>query len=550
MALRYSEERNIQMIVYLMKQYGIHNVIVCPGAGNITFVATIQTDPFFHLWSVIDERSAVYMACGLAQETGEPVCVSVTCNAAVRNAIPGMTEAYYRNLPILLCSFSYNFNNIGNYWPQVLDESVWPNDAQKFTVGIPTILNPEEEWKAGVNLNRALCHLLHQNGGPVHIVCETRFNKNYREGVLPEAPVIEVCTQGDSLPALSGGPVGIYAGNHKKWSDVLTEEVDRFCELYDAVVICDNTSNYHGKYGINPSIVWNQQKVEPEMKRFDVIIHIGSISGSYIIPKANRVWRVDRDGAIRDAFMKLSHVFEMEEAEFFRAYNEKAMTKPVGEMKFYGKWSNAVHELRKRVPKLPLSNAWIAQQSSMLLPEGSAVYFAILNTLRCWNLFELAPGVDGYSNTGAFGIDGGLSTLMGMSFANPEKLYFGIFGDLGFFYDMNALGNRHLNHNVRILVVNNGIGTEFKTYKHFAEELGDEVDSFIAAQGHFNSPVLLKHYAQDLGMEYFSAASKEEFLKVYSSFFSAQAREKPLLFEVFTKSSDETEALKRMYNIL
>ncbi len=83
--MRYSEERNIQMLVYLMKQYGIHNVIVCPGAGNITFVATIQTDPFFHLWSVIDERSAVYMACGLAQETGEPVCVSVTCNAAVRN---------------------------------------------------------------------------------------------------------------------------------------------------------------------------------------------------------------------------------------------------------------------------------------------------------------------------------------------------------------------------------------------------------------------------------------------------------------------------------
>ncbi len=76
------------------------------------------------------------------------------------------------------------------------------------------------------------------------------------------------------------------------------------------------------------------------------------------------------------------------------------------------------------------------------------------------------------------------------------------------------------------------------------------MDSFIAAQGHFNSPVLLKHYAQDLGMEYFQAASKEEFLKVYSSFFSAQARKKPLLFEVFTKSSDETEALKRMYNIL
>lgn len=76
--------------------------------------------------------------------------------------------------------------------------------------------------------------------------------------------------------------------------------------------------------------------------------------------------------------------------------------------------------------------------------------FSILNSLRIWNFFHISSSIECYSNVGAFGIDGGLSTLIGQSLAT-DKLCFIIVGDLAFFYDMNALSIRHVSNNVRIL---------------------------------------------------------------------------------------------------
>jgi 2-succinyl-5-enolpyruvyl-6-hydroxy-3-cyclohexene-1-carboxylate synthase len=130
-------------------------------------------------------------------------------------------------------------------------------------------------------------------------------------------------------------------------------------------------------------------------------------------------------------------------------------------------------------------------------------------------------------------------------------LYFGIVGDLAFFYDMNALGNRHVSRNLRILLVNNGKGTEFRNYNHHTSHLGDRADEFIAASGHFGnkSVTLVRHYAQDLGFEYISATNKEEFEQRQERFIMPEVTEKPMLFEVFTDSSKESRALEIMMNL-
>ena len=152
---------------------------------------------------------------------------------------------------------------------------------------------------------------------------------------------------------------------------------------------------------------------------------------------------------------------------------------------------------------------------------------------------------------GGFGIDGGVSALIGASLADTNKLYFGVIGDLAFFYDMNVIGNRHIGNNLRILLINNGKGTEFRLYKHHTAHFGEDADKYIAAAGHFGnkSTVLVKHYAQDLGFEYTSAANKQEFEQVYEHFLTVEITEKPMLFEVFTNSSDESEALETIMNI-
>ena len=208
--------------------------------------------------------------------------------------------------------------------------------------------------------------------------------------------------------------------------------------------------------------------------------------------------------------------------------------------------------MKSKLPELPFSNIWMAQQMSDKLPSGSEIHFGILHSLRSWNFFKLPKNVQSKCNVGGFGIDGGVSTMMGASFVHPDKLFIGVFGDLAFFYDMNVVGNRHVGNNVRIMLINNGKGNEFRNYNHPCYFLGDEADEYVAAAGHYGnkSSKLVKDYATDLGYEYLCASNKEEFLSVVDKFLNPTITEKPILLEVFTETHDESIALETTLNMI
>ena len=63
MSTYYTNDRTTQIVLYLLKAHGIRKVIVSPGTTNVTLVASMQIDPYFELYSAVDERSAAYMAC-------------------------------------------------------------------------------------------------------------------------------------------------------------------------------------------------------------------------------------------------------------------------------------------------------------------------------------------------------------------------------------------------------------------------------------------------------------------------------------------------------
>ena len=114
---------------------------------------------------------------------------------------------------------------------------------------------------------------------------------------------------------------------------------------------------------------------------------------------------------------------------------------------------------------------------------------------------------------------------------------------------MNSLGNRHIGKNLRILLINNGCGTEFKNYNNIAAQFGDNGSTYIAAMGHFGykSPTLVKHFAEDLGFKYLTANNKNEFNDVYQEFINPQL-DYSVIFEVFTNWQDESNALKTIDN--
>lgn len=547
--MAYSAERNVQMLIYLMKQHGIKRVIISPGATNITFVASIQQDPYFELYSSVDERSAAYMACGLATETGEPVALSCTGATASRNYYPALTEAFYRKLPILAITSTQNEGLIGQGVPQVIDRSQQPRDTVVLSVSIPTIQGEEDERYAALRLNTALLELTKNGGGPVHINLATSYSRDYSVKCLPPTRVIRRHTLEMQLPSVEGQKIAICVGAHKKMSKELTQSIETFCENYNAVVLTDHSSSYYGKYRVQANLILDQEKYCPNYTNIDLLIDIGEITGAYFRIRAKRVWRVSENGAIQDTYRTLSDVFQMTETQFFTYYAGKEGKPNLQE--YAETWKNEYNDLRNRAQDIPFSNVWVAQQLAGRMPHGSMIYLGILNTLRSWNYFELPAGVAAFSNTGGFGIDGGVSSLLGASLVNPEKLYFAVVGDLGFFYDMNALGNRHVGANMRILVINNGIGTEFKNYMHNAYLHGDAANAYIAAEGHFGkkSPMLVKHFAEDLGFTYLTASSPEEFLPCAEMFVAPEVSDRPVLLEVFTNSRDESEAHRLMRSL-
>ena len=222
-------------------------------------------------------------------------------------------------------------------------------------------------------------------------------------------------------------------------------------------------------------------------------------------------------------------------------------------MPLFEAWSREDAALREKIDEsaLPFSNIWAALKTAPRLPAGSVLHLGILNSLRSWNFFCTDPSVKGFCNTGGFGIDGCASSLLGASLASPNKLFFGVIGDLAFFYDMNSIGNRHAGKNLRIMLVSNGGGAEFKLYSHQGHAFGDDTDAFIGAFGHYGnkSRDLVRHYAQDLGFEYLAASDKESFMQSLDAFVNPQIGEAPILFELFVETQAENDALKYMHSL-
>lgn len=548
----YSAEKNVLQLIALLKAHNIKKFVVSPGTTNVCLVASLQQDDFFELYSSVDERSAAYIACGLAEESGEPVALSCTGATASRNYFSGLTEAYYRKLPILAITSSRSIGQIGQNIDQVTDRTQLPNDIVVRSVLVPVPDTKDQEWENNVKINTALIDLRRRGGGPVHINLITRYTKDFSVKSLPKERVIRYYTHGDVMPQLVGKTVGVFVGAHKKWSDKLTKSVDLFCKKFGAVVLYEPGSNYHGEYGVPYNLV-HWQKGDSAIQPFDVMIHIGDIA-VFGLNRAKEIWRVNPDGEVRDTFRKLTAVFEMDECIFFGYFNQKDNGNSHAVANMYSLWKERHNELTNLAEQaeIPFSNVWVAMQSRKKLPIGAELHLGILNSVRSWTLLTLDSSNDIFCNTGGYGIDGVMSSLIGASLADSNKLYFGILGDLSFFYDMNSLGNRHVGNNLRIMVINNGMGGEFKNHMNLAQRsgIGEDANWYISAAGHYGnkSKELIKSYSTALGFKYLSAEDADSFSKNAEEFFNPSINES-MVFEVFTSDKNDDAAISIMQSL-
>lgn len=543
-----TDDRNAQVILALFKEYGIKKIVVSPGTTNVPISRSVQVDPWFEVYSVVDERSAAYFAGGLAYESGEAVVLSCTGATASRNYIPGLTEAYYRNLPVIALTSQHHTSDFGNLVPQVTDRTSSQNDIKKISVHLPVIKDDEDYERCIISSNKALIAATTKGNGPVHINLPVS-NFSFTTQELPQVRRINYLDQlqieiqlKQLAKELHSKKVAVFIGAHRKFDKNSERQLEKFAIKFKAPIFIDHTSSYKGK---NSVLIAQLSSIKQSQNKPDLVVDIGSITGEYSVGWLTGIetWRLSEDGQVHDRLHNQTKLFDCPENVFFSTITSIAQGSTA--VDYFKQINNEVSEIV--TPTLPLSNTLISQLLSRKIPKNSNLHLAILNSLRNMNFFALDKSIDTSSNVGGFGIDGALSTMIGQSMVNQDKLTFGLVGDLAAFYDMNALGIRHIKNNLRILLVNNHGGVEFRLNPTMEDQWAEETNEFISAHGHNGS---MRAWAETMGFHYIMASTKEEFLQNIDAFCSSDINKfkNPVLFEVFTEIPDEQSSLRKIQN--
>ncbi len=531
--------RAVNYLIAMLKEYGIRNIVSSPGCQNAVFDILVWEDEYFNCFSVTDERSAAYMASGMAEETMEPVVVACTGSTASSNYIPALREAYYRNIPLIAIPFYNRNSNEYNLAAQFVDRSITQKDIKSIQVKLPEVNDDIDKNRIITYLNAALYNAKY-NKTPVIIECPSILDFS----VLPDIRKIpddvwkpkymekadESCKK-----ELENKKIAVFIGSHHKFTKEEEQKISEFAQSWSAPVFCDHTSNYHGSNKILSSLAVFSKAEHP-----DLIIDIGMVTGDYfsnLLFDKCKIWRINPKGnfnmrGINPVFKN----FVMSENKFFELMkNDKS-----GTTDYYKNVKMAVDNYK--VPELPLCNYLIIDKLTEYIPKNSILHHGVSNTKRGMNLFNFDESVDISCNVGVCGIDGAVSSLVGHSLINPDKKCFGVMGDLTFFYDMNILSNREIKNNLRILLINNNKGIEFKLGGY--KIIRDKVDNLIASANH---RTYAKGWAQNCGFHYMSSVTKDEFLSQIENFCNNEF-DKPVLFEVFTKDEDEIKGLELLLN--
>lgn len=547
----YSHIKNVQILVALLKEFNIRDVVLAPGGSDIPLIYSIENDNFFECYSIIDERSLVYFAMGISQQKNVPVVCLCTSGTAVCNFLPGMTEAYYQDVPIVAITADKHPYRQGQLETQKIDQTEIFKGICRKSVNLPMVNTSEEEWYCGRLVNEALLELNHHGRGPVHINIPVLgkisvFNADELPKVKKITRIDATASNGvwlERAETLSRAErVLLVIGQNISFSDVDIKNIKVLFKKINCAISIEHLSNLNctGALITYPLTDARDNNILDKLMP-DLVISLGNnVASAGIKPFIRRGaascchWTVDESGRVRDMFDCLTTVFECPASIFF----EKMAVLCAGSnnMEYYSLWANSLNAIPEY--EVPYSDFYAVRKLTPLIPEHSILHMAILNSTRLFQFNKLAPNVKVYCNVGALGIDGCLSTFLGQASAT-EELSVCVLGDLSYFYDMNATSIRHVGKNVRILLLNNAGAAEF----HYL--VGNKniptLNNFISAKNNRSA----MGWVESLGYRYMTASTKEELDKLLPEF--VKPSDKPVFFELFTDMEIDAEVVLDYY---
>ena len=537
-------DKMVLQLVALLKKFNVSKIVVSPGSRHNKLINSLQSDPFFKLYLVVDERSAAFFALGLIQECGETVAITCSSGTACMNYGSAIVEAYYQRLPLLVLSSDRVPELLNQCEDQMYDQASTFISCTKYHCQLPVIDTPRDEWYCNRIINEALIELTHHGRGPVHINIPfaAHHGTAYDVKTLPDARKITV----HQLPMLSSDWKNISLRLKDKkvmiiWGQSVypLHEVEKsenaFAEKYNVAVLTDKMSNCHANNAIiNTTVTMSIMKGNqaPALQP-DIVISIGANYifnneiKAYLKNGMSEHWQVGLEDKVCDPFHTLTDIFEMSESHFFDMLVENCFGKT--ENDYYLGWKE-ISDL-PTLPDMQYCELYAITKLMSQLPSNCDLQLANSQTIRMAHYIPIKEGIRVNCNRGVNGIDGSMSTAVGFG-ANSNRPLFYITGELSFFYDMNCLSIRHLSKKTRILLINNSGGAVM--YDQPRNTSTDSLPIYLAA----GETKVAKGWAESLGFKYLPAHNKDE-VDAGVKVLLDESIDTPVILEVFTNLSED-----------
>lgn len=489
---------------------GVKKVVISPGSRSTPLAMMFHAHPKLETWINVDERSAGFFALGLAKGLQEPVALLCSSGTASANYFPAIIEARYARVPLVVLTADRPHELRGVGAPQTIDQIKLYGDHVKWHQDMPI---PDENSDIGsfvkASAVRAASMAMQAPEGPVHL------NFPFREPLVPD--INREGLWGDqTLPSSQffSGKLTLSESHFEELAKTfaavekplivvgplqdseLRTAVIALAESLNAPIIADPLSGLRSG-SFNKALIIDSYDAFLRSKSFagqyqtDGVIRIGAMPVSkpflkYLeASKPNHYLVVDESGVWREPTHLATQMIKADAAAFCLglAKNISGNSRPASQT-WCRKWQEVNQQTAETVSRFVEESEWFEGHVVEILlkhmDNPSSLFVGNSMPIRDVDTFLLKGEhtIEVYANRGANGIDGVVSTALGVSAVQKPLTL--LIGDLSFFHDSNGLMAAKQYHlDVTIIVVNNNGGGIFS----FLSQAKEDEETFEALFG-------------------------------------------------------------------
>lgn len=537
-------------IAELLHQKGITDVVVCPGSRSAPLTLAVARHPRLRVRVMADERSAGFVALGMAQQRRQPVAIICTSGSAVYNLAPAVAEAYFQQVPLLLLTADRPHEWLYQQDGQTIDQvGIFGNQVKRGYDLPADYTHADARWFIERTLNEAINLSRLSPAGPVHINVPLRepFYPTDDEAftyepvrvidVLAAPPTLSTETWHRLLSVWDRTERVLIAVGQLPSDPAMLAILKKFSDELGVPVVGEITGNIP----INNSFITRGDTFLSGLTdsagqgfRPDLLITIGNsfltrnLKTFFRQYPAHQHWHIQPAAdRINDSFQSLTTLIPAEPLPFLETlfadidYQRFLQGDDEDETNGFLSYWQAADRLAAKLVHQTVSDPgdlltdWSAVQLVLdQLPEGSILHLANSMPVRYANLCGVneRQHISVWGNRGVSGIDGCLSTALGAALMT-DQLVTVLIGDVAFFYDRNALWSAPVPPNLRIILLNNDSGHIFRIIDGPSRQ--PELETYFETPHGYTA----KRTAEDAGIHYQSDSTIESLRSLLPNFF-------------------------------